>query len=132
MVIKRLWPGAWRLAKRVWVVPNADFVACKIFSWVLVHERAVWGLTMAQLRAVVAHEQGHSLWHQLCRTFVQALAPALLPDLVRRQELQADDYAKRQGLGLPLAEALLKLHEIFKVQEGNYPPVTERVRRLQC
>lgn len=135
MVIERLWPGSWKLAPKVWVVPNANFIAIKTFSWVLVNEQLLWGLTTPQLKAVIAHEQGHSFWQQVCRAFVQALAPALLPNLVRHQELQADDHAKRRGHGLALAEALLKLQEIFVrdlPQGGNYPPVDERVRRLTC
>lgn len=136
-MIERLWPGSWQLSKedKVWVVPGANFIAVKTFSWVLVHERLMWGLTMPQLKAVVLHEQGHSFWQQICRVVVQALAPALLPNLVRHQELQADDHAKRWGYGEELAGALLKLQEMFirdLPQTGGYPSIDERVRRLLC
>jgi Zn-dependent protease with chaperone function len=85
-------------------------------------------LTPLEIQAVVAHERGHNWWHGFLKNVVSAFAPAFLPSITRRQELLADDYAKRQGLGLALASALLKFEHL---QQKDYPPIQERVRRLR-
>lgn len=130
-MIKYLWPGAYYLdhKRRVWVVLDQRIWACRIGPWVILGESFIKRLTPLEVLAAVAHELGHGWLQQLGRLVVKSLAPAFLPDLIRQQELKADDYAKQQGLGKELASALLKFKH---APQTNYPTVEERVRRLTC
>ncbi|TNC78272.1 hypothetical protein FHI69_02960 [Janthinobacterium lividum] len=81
-------------------------------------------LEPAEITAVVAHERGHGHhWHIWINLLLRCLLLAPGPQLRRRQELEADDYAVARGHGANLASALRKL--------SSHPDDVSRAERLE-
>jgi Zn-dependent protease with chaperone function len=87
-----------------------------------------WELPFRQRAAVLAHEAGHRfhkhLWIQLLFVFDSR---AERRRLLHAQEFQADDFAKRLGMGQDLANALRRHPE---EESDTHPSTRARVARL--
>lgn len=85
-----------------------------------------------QCAAILAHEQGHIAgWHSFMRVlWLLMLLPLWAPELTERlclkQELAADDYARRKGHGPALLRALKNMCGVY-----HDPFLDERIARLE-
>lgn len=86
-----------------------------------------------ECKAILAHEQGHIAgWHGTLRLLwalvgLPLWAPQLTQRLCLRQELAADDYARRKGHGSALLRALKSMRGVY-----SDAFLDERIARLEA
>lgn len=127
--------GIWTLHKSenwpVYGCKKLTSVACSVGDLIVLSEQFLQFGTVEQIEAVIEHERAHGFkWHGFRQLMVNIFMSDFSASASREYELEADDYAKSLGMGVPLADALERFSLVIMRTE-THPSIQERIRRLR-